>query len=92
MKAAAIKNVRATEALLNITWNGQNGNLPDPIPSNATERDIRAWATEAVRTGSVPGIKADRRADLMSYVVDRFPASKDAPYLRVFLRPLTPFG
>jgi hypothetical protein len=91
-KAHVNKDIRATEALLNITWDGQNGDLPSPIPFDATEREIRAWAVEAIRSGSIPGIRADRKVNLDHFVVDRFPANKGAPYRRVFLRPETPFG
>jgi hypothetical protein len=84
--------VLAHEALLNITWSGQNGDLPSPIPALASDADIIAWATEALQTGSVPGIRADRRANLSGFVIDRFPPSPGAPFRRVFLRPQTPFG
>ncbi len=79
------------QAQVNITWQGANGDLPDPVPYDATDAEIRAWATEAVRAG-VPGIVADRRADFSDFVVDRFPANNEVPHNRIFVRPKTPFG
>jgi hypothetical protein len=76
---------------LNITWRGQNGDLPDTIPFDATERDIKQIATEAVRTGYVPGVAADRNVTFQDFVVERFEATPELPP-RIFLRPKTPFG
>ena len=78
------------QATLNITWAGQNGDLPHPIAFNAPDADIRRWATEAVRTG-IPGITADFDASFRDFVVERFSATHDLPN-RVVLRPRTPFG
>jgi len=43
------------QAIVNVTWAGQNGELPDPVSHDATDRDILQWVTEAVRTGGIPG-------------------------------------
>lgn len=83
--------VRNGEARLNVTWAGANGDFPDPIPYDATDAEIRHWAAEAIRSGSIPGIRAGT-AKLSNYVVDRFPATGDNPVARVFVRPKTPFG
>ncbi len=80
------------EARVNITYQGRNGDLPDTVAYGATDADIRAWVTEAVRTGSVPGIPADRGADFRDFVVDRFAASDVRPYNLIQIRPKTPFG
>ncbi|MCA9491706.1 MAG: hypothetical protein KC621_17365 [Myxococcales bacterium] len=80
------------EARLNVTWNGQNGDLADAVPADATDAEVLAWATEAVRSGSIAGVAADRRVDLTGFVVDRFPATRELPYPRLFVRPKTPFG
>lgn len=80
------------EARLNITWNGQNGDLVEPIPFDASDADIKQWAREALRGGSVPGIRTNGRIDLSEYAVDRFRANGTVPYNRIFLRPITPFG
>lgn len=80
------------EARLNITWKGQNGDLPDPVSWHASDKEILRWATEAVQTGGVPGIRTDRRAHLRNFVVDRFPANKQVREDRIYVRPPTPFG
>jgi len=79
------------DALLNITVNGQNGDLRDPVSFDATDADVKAWATETVRNGGVPGINADPNVDFHDFVVDRFAAKDDLP-ARLMLRPKTPFG
>jgi uncharacterized protein (DUF2236 family) len=80
------------EARLNITWQGQNGDLPDTVSYHASDKDILRWAAEAIRGGDVAGIHRQRDASLEGFVVDRFPASAQVPYARVFVRPKTPFG
>lgn len=79
-------------ATLNITWNGQNGDLPDLVNYDAADGDIKQWATEAVRNGGVPGIAADPNANFMDFVVDRFPSTEQIAVNRLMLRPKTPFG
>jgi hypothetical protein len=80
------------EARLNITYGGQNGDLPDPIARDASDGDIKQWAQEAVRGGHVPGIRADRTVSFAAFVVDRFPPNDQRPYHTIFLRPKTEFG
>lgn len=79
------------DADLNITYSGENGDLPDPVNFDATDGDIKQWATEAVRNGSVPGIAASPNADFTDFVVDRFAATGTLG-ARLSLRPKTPFG
>jgi hypothetical protein len=81
-----------TMAKLNITYKGQQGDLPDPIAYDASDEAVRQAATESVKQGYVPGIEADEGADFTDFVVDRFPAHPDIPYNRLSLRPKTPFG
>jgi hypothetical protein len=88
---AMVQGIGAHEARVNVTWNGQNAELPDPVAFDATEGDIKQWVTEAVRAG-IPGIRADPAADFHDFVVDRFAASDATPYNRVMIRPKTPFG
>lgn len=78
-------------ARLNVTFAGSNGDLIDPVDYNATDGDVRAWASEAIRTGGIPGIAA-QEADLTNFVVDRFPENEVRPYKLLQLRPKTPFG
>ena len=79
-------------AKLNITFNGLQGDLPDPVPYDATDADLKQIATEAVRDGYVPGIDASPDASFVDFVVDRYPARDDIQFNRLSLRPKTPFG
>jgi hypothetical protein len=81
-----------TLARVNITHGGANGDLPDPVNFDATDGDIKQWATEAVSGGGVPGITADTNVDFTDYVVDRFTATDVRPHPLIQLRPKTPFG
>lgn len=90
--AEAVNLVGEDQARLNVTYSGSNGDLPDLINKDASDADIRRWATEAVQAGSVPGIPADPNANFNDFVVDRFPANEAVPVARVMLRPKTPFG
>jgi hypothetical protein len=80
------------QARLNITWQGGNGDLPDPVPYDSGDGDVKTWAAEAIRNGDVPGIPADGAVNFGDFKVDRFPANDEVPYNRLFLRPKTPFG
>lgn len=79
-------------AKLNITWGGANGDLPDPVPYDATDAALKTMAEESVRGGYVPGIQGDPNVNLADFVVDRYPATQDVNYNRIFIRPKTPFG
>jgi len=83
--------IRDDEAKVNITFAGQQGDLPDPVSRDATDEQVREWVTEAVRAGGVPGIDADPSASFQDFVVDRFDA-KDGMPSRISVRPKTPFG
>ena len=80
------------QARLSVTWNGMQGDLPDPINFDAPDATIRQFATEAIRGGSIPGITADPNVDFSLFVVDRYPARDDRPWAIVSLRPKVPFG
>jgi len=92
----------ARMAVLNITWDHQNGHLPDPVPYDMEEEDACRMATEVLQTGGVPGIAADPDADCTGFKVDRFPAvavnlDADPPVEkalpnRLFVRPKTEYG
>lgn len=84
--------IQDNEARVNITWAGQNGDLPDPVSFDAGAGDVLQWATEAVRNGNVPGIQADPTADFHDFVVDRFSATEGRQYNLIQIRPKTPFG
>jgi hypothetical protein len=89
---AAVNLVGADQARLNVTYSGSNGDLPDLINKDASDADIKRWATEAIQAGSVPGIPADPDANFNDFVVDRFSPTEARPFSVVFLRPKTPFG
>ena len=80
------------EAKVNITYEGQNGDLPDPVSFDATDATVKDWITEAVQGGNVRGIAADQGADFSGFVVDRFTANEDRPFNLSQLRPKTAFG
>ena len=77
-------------ARLNITWKGQNADLPDMVGIDLDDVAIKNLAKEAV-SGELPGIAADGDADFTDFVVDRFPATDELP-ARIMIRPKTPFG
>ena len=87
-----MEDLVATDARVNVTYGGENGELPDPVFFDSSDTDVKAWVTEAVANGSVPGIPADPNADFTDFVVDRFTANEDVPYNRIMIRPKTPFG
>lgn len=87
-----MEDLVATDARVNVTYAGENGDLPDPVHFDSTDGDIRQWVTEAVVNGGVPGIPATPNADFTDFVVDRFAATEDVPYNRIMVRPKTPFG
>lgn len=80
------------EARVNITWNGQNGDMREPVNYDSSDADLRTWITEAVRGGSVPNLDASPSADFTDFVIDRFPATEARPYNLIQIRPKTPFG
>lgn len=88
----ALAEIDNTQARINITYAGANGDLPDPVLFNASDTEVKSWVTEAVRTGSVPGIPADLTASFADYVIDRFAATEARPYALLQARPKTPFG
>lgn len=79
-------------ARLNVTWNGANGDLPDPVPFDATDGDLKQMAAESIQHGYIPGIPADAGVNLNDFIVDRFNATAEIEHARIFIRPKTPFG
>ena len=80
------------EARVNVTWQQQNGELTQPVFFQSGDADVKAWVTEAVRNGSVPGIRADVNADFRDFVVDRFGPTEARPWSLLIVRPKTAFG
>lgn len=87
-----VRVIGADQARVNVTWAGQNGELPDPVYIDATDANVRTWVTEAVRNGSIPGIPEDPGADFTDFIVDRFAASEARPYALIQIRPKAAFG
>lgn len=84
--------MEAYEARVNVTYDGANGDLSDPVPYDTTDTVVRRLVEESIRTGSLPGFAADADVDLGDYVVDRFPATAERDHNVIFVRPKTPFG
>lgn len=87
-----MNDIKDTEARVNITYGGKNGDLPDPVFFQSTDGDVKNWITEAVRAGSVPGLDAAPNANFDDYVIERFAADAVRPYNLIQVRPKTPFG
>jgi hypothetical protein len=84
--------LQANEALVNVTWAGQNGDMPQPVEFDASNQDILSWVTEAVQSGSIPGITPDPDADFSDFVVEKMAATEVRPTNQVIIRPKTAFG
>lgn len=84
--------LRDDEARVNVTYNGQNGDLPDAVSFDAGDADIRMWVTEALQAGTIPGLRANGNVDFSDFVVDRFARTEARPWNLIQLRPKTPFG
>ena len=84
--------IRDDQARLNITWQGQNGDLPDPVPWDGADGDLKQMAAEAIQTGYIPGIEADANVNFTDFVVDRFASNDEVTFNRLSLRPKTPLG
>lgn len=78
-------------ARLNVTFNGYNGDLGDPVRYDLDTNTIRRMAQEAVRSGDIAGIPASPDASLDGFEVERFDAKDNLPN-RVLVRPKTTFG
>lgn len=75
-------------ARLEVTWMGRRGEMNEPVPFDATARELKGMAWQAIAEGRVHGVPADPGVDLEGYVVDRV---DDEPP-RIVVRPKTPFG
>ena len=82
----------ARDARVNITYGGENGDLPDAVLFDSTDGDVKGWLSEALSGGDIPGIPATNDVDLTDFIVDRFEANAEVGYNRIMVRPKTPFG
>jgi hypothetical protein len=80
------------EARVNITFQGQNADLPDPVTFDTPDADIIRMVEEAVRGGDVPGLPEGPDAEFENSVVERYDANETTPYNRIMVRPKVPFG
>jgi len=78
-------------AVLEFTYNGEQGTVDSPVRFDLPDSSVVEMAQEALRSGDVTGITADNTADLTDYKVGRYPAKDGLPN-RFSLRPKTPFG
>ena len=92
MVDAIVPQVANHLAKLSITYAGQQGDIPEPVPYDSSDEALKQMAVESIRDGHVPGIDAAPEVNLQDFVVDRFPARPDVPFNRLSLRPKTPFG
>lgn len=91
-QAPVVPMIREYEARVDVTWSGQRGTLPDPVAFDTTDQNLKVMLTEAIRAGSVPGLRADQAVNLTDFVVDRFPPSDARPWNLLDVRPKTAFG
>lgn len=79
------------EAIVNITYAGHNADLPDLVPADATDTQVRAFVVEALAAGFV-GMPAQANAEIGDFVVERYAANETYPTPRMVVRPKVPFG
>ena len=84
--------MEAHEAMVQVTYNGRHGELAQPVHFDSTDGDIRAWVSEALRTGGVQNIPADPEADLRDFSIERYPVKDGRPSNLLMVRPKVPFG
>lgn len=84
--------LQETEARVNVTWSGNNGDMPEPVEFDASEANVRRWVTEAIQNGTIPGIPADPEVDLSNFVIERLAATEVRPFNQVLVRPKVSFG
>jgi hypothetical protein len=84
--------VNPNEAMVNLTWGGQNYDLTNPVLYDMPEADLKGMLAEVIRAGG-DGIAADANVGPMSdYVVMRHEATATRPHRLITVRPKTAFG
>jgi len=87
-----VQVIGENEARVNVTYDGVNADMRDAVSFASSDGDVKRWVTEALVTGSLPGMAAKPNADLNNFVVDRFAATEARPYQLIQVRPKTAFG
>lgn len=84
----------ADEARVNITFGGQNADLPQTVSRFASSADVKRWVEEALRTGSVPGMPPVAGNETFDgFTVDPLMEPIEGrPYAMFAFRPQTKFG
>lgn len=75
--------------ILNITYAGRSGDVPEVLAGSESDDDLRRYAVELIRAGTVVGLHVPDLAPdaLDNFVIDRLPTLG-----RVYVRPKVPFG
>lgn len=79
------------EAVVVITYGGEQGELTSPVRFDAAHADVLAWTKEALESNSVRGISPQEEIDLSDFVVTPYVARDGLPN-RLVVRVKTPFG
>lgn len=80
------------QARVVVTYEGQTGDLADPISADTSHPDVLRMVEEAIRTGGIRGIPAKPDASLQGFIVDPAAPNDVHPYPRLLVRPKTAFG
>jgi hypothetical protein len=79
-------------AVLNVTYEGISADLPQAVPDDLSDGEIRTIVTEVIRSGGMPGLFLPELPDdaLNHFVVDRYRQADGSP--TIYVRPKVPFG
>ena len=86
-----MEELTTNQATVNITYNGQAGDLSFAVDRDSSNDDVKRWATEALLAGDVPGITVSGPVNLNDFVVERFAPTEQRGHL-IMIRPKTEFG
>lgn len=78
-----------TMVVLNVTYNGENGDFYEPINRDLTDREVKDLVVQGLREGRVRGVEAVPNADIGDFVVDRY---LNAEVPKIMVRPKVTFG
>jgi hypothetical protein len=92
MENAINQVVNADQARINLTFNGLNADLLDPVNRDLTDMQVRTLVSEALRAGNIPGMEPNSNEDFSDFIIDRFSPTETRPWSLLVVRPKTPFG